>query len=83
MYGKAMFPMEPRQVLLLPKEAVLERGQLSGAYVISKEGLVSFRLIKTGRTLENMIEVISGLSPGEEIIVSGLHKVVEGGKIQR
>jgi RND family efflux transporter MFP subunit len=83
MFGKAMFPMEPRQVLLVPKKVILERGQLSGVYVVNKEGLVSFRLIKTSRALKDSIEVISGLSPGEEIIVSGLDKVMEGAKIQR
>ncbi len=83
MYGKALFPMEPRQALLVPKEAILEMGQLSGVYIIDKKDIVRFRLIKTGRTFGNRIEVISGLSPGEEIVVSGLDKVIEGGKIER
>ncbi len=83
MYGKAIFPMEPHEALLIPKEAILERGQLSGVYVIDKEGIVRFRLIKTGRTFKNRIEVISGLSPGETIIVSGLDAVIEGGRIEK
>jgi hypothetical protein len=37
---------------------------------IAKDGKASLRLVKTGKTLEDRIEVLSGLEEGEQVIVS-------------
>jgi hypothetical protein len=45
--------------------------------------IVTYRLIKTGRVYDKLAEVLSGLSKGENIIVSGMEKAIDGGIIKQ
>lgn len=82
MYGQARCHRGDIEVLRIPAAAVVARGQLTGVYSV-KDGAASFRLIKTGRELDGgMIEVLSGLSAGEEIIVTEPHLIEDGMRVE-
>ncbi len=81
LYGKARISSAKREALLVPMEAVLQRGQLVGLYVVSKEGLVQLRLITTGKRYDRKVEVLSGLNAGERVVVRGAEKISEGSRI--
>jgi multidrug efflux pump subunit AcrA (membrane-fusion protein) len=66
----------------LPQAAVVERGQLQGVYVVGPDGIARFRLIRTGGAQQGAIEVLSGLTPGERVIVAGLEQVKDGARIE-
>ncbi len=68
--------------LLLPKQAVVERGALTSVWVLDKDNIARMRLIKSGRTVGDKVEVISGLSDGERVVVGGVEKVSEGSKVE-
>ncbi len=68
--------------LLLPKQAVVERGALTSVWVLDKDSFARMRLVKTGKTIGNKVEVISGLSDGERVVVGGVEKVSEGVKVE-
>jgi multidrug efflux pump subunit AcrA (membrane-fusion protein) len=40
------------------------------------------RLVKVGKTAADRVEILSGLSNGERLVVSGLEKVSEGVKVE-
>ena len=61
----------------------MERGQLTGVFVVDEKGIITYRLIKAGRVYDGLTEVLSGLSKGESIIVSGMEKAVDGGIIKQ
>ncbi len=61
----------------------MERGQLTGVFVVDEKGIITYRLIKAGRVHDGLAEVLSGLSKGESIIVSGMEKAVDGGIIKQ
>lgn len=42
---------------------------------------VSKRLVKTGNYQGDFVEILSGLSVGEKVVVSGMHKLTDNGKI--
>lgn len=67
--------------LLIPAAALLERGQLQGVYVV-RDGLLHFRLVKTGRLHGEQIEILSGLNPGETIVTGGLEQAVAGARVE-
>lgn len=50
----------------LPASAIVRRGELSAAYVVSEEGVV-LRQLRLGRTQGGRTEVIAGLVPGERV----------------
>jgi membrane fusion protein (multidrug efflux system) len=71
-------PIEPRQVLMLPKSALMTAGGSSFVYVPTPvenggEGLVaSMRPVTVGSEFPEGFEILSGLSAGEKVIIEGL-----------
>jgi multidrug efflux system membrane fusion protein len=79
LYGKVSIPIGKRETLLVPKDAVIEKGQLIGLYTVEKDSVITYRLVKTGRTYGDKVEILSGLNSGERVVVGGLDRVVDGG----
>jgi cobalt-zinc-cadmium efflux system membrane fusion protein len=55
----------------VPESAVVYEGETARVWVNTADGALALRQIKTGRTNANMVEVLSGLRPGERVVVSG------------
>lgn len=68
--------------VLIPKKAVFERGALTAVWAVGADETIRMRLIKTGRSLGDRIEVLSGLVEGDRIVTAGMDKAVDGGKLQ-
>lgn len=81
-YGKVLIPEGKKEAILVPQKAIVEKGQLVGVYVVDKQGVITYRLIKAGKKYGEQIEVLSGLSGGEKIIIDGIEKAVDGGIIK-
>ncbi len=82
LYGKARFPVGEKQVLKVPQKAVTERGQLSSVFVVDPSNTIRLRLIKTGKTYGDQVEVLSGLNDGDRVVVEGMDKIKEGDRVQ-
>jgi len=67
---------EAKDVLILPVEAVNERGGKKFAVVL-KEGKSSLRRITVGVSDDTNVEIKSGLKEGELVLSSGLQKIIE------
>jgi RND family efflux transporter MFP subunit len=76
-FGRVSVPVAEVQLLLVPQSSVLKRGQMELIF-IAKDGKAALRLVKTGKTLEDRIEVLSGLEEGEQIIVSDTTQLIDG-----
>jgi cobalt-zinc-cadmium efflux system membrane fusion protein len=55
----------------VPQSAVVYEGDTARVWVNDAKGALALRQIKTGRSNGNMVEVLSGLKPGERVVVSG------------
>ena len=82
LYGKASFNSGQRQALAIPQKAVMQRGQLTSVFVVDQSGIARLRLVKTGRSFDEKIEVLSGLNDGDEIIVEGVSAVQDGSRVR-
>jgi multidrug efflux pump subunit AcrA (membrane-fusion protein) len=40
------------------------------------------RIVKVGRQTGERVEILSGLSDGDQVIVSGVEKVIEAAKVE-
>jgi RND family efflux transporter MFP subunit len=83
LYGKVFIPQGKKESLLIPVGAIVERGQLTGVFVVDEKGIIAYRLIKTRGVFDGRAEVLSGLSKGESVIVSGMERAVDGGVIKQ
>jgi membrane fusion protein, multidrug efflux system len=82
LYGAARFVRGQRQAIAIPVKAIVQRGQLTGVFVVDDTNFARLRLVKTGRTSGNRVEVLSGLSEGERIVIGGVAKVNDGSRAQ-
>jgi membrane fusion protein, multidrug efflux system len=69
LFGRATFSVGTVNALTVPESAVLRQGQLVSVFVVS-DGRARRRLITTGRQSEGKFEVLSGLTEGEQVVVS-------------
>ncbi len=58
-------------VLATPKAAVVTEGTRSFVFVEDASGMIVRRTVTTGRSDDRLIEIASGLAPGEKVIVTG------------
>lgn len=70
MFARVEIPVGQAGIIAIPHSAVIERGQLTGFYLIDKENIAHFRLLRTGRTLGERIEVISGVKAGDRYVIN-------------
>ncbi|HQI81548.1 MAG TPA: efflux RND transporter periplasmic adaptor subunit [Deltaproteobacteria bacterium] len=81
LFVRVLVPVGSRDILAVPAAAVVRKGQLSGVYVVTDKGVVTYRLIKEGPATPAGIEVLSGLKPGDRVITSGMERAVDGGVV--
>lgn len=81
LFARAAHATAPANSLMLPAAAVVTRGQLTGVYVV-EDGLLRWRLVRTGRSVGDRLEVLSGLVAGERVVVDGAEKAVSGARAE-
>jgi RND family efflux transporter MFP subunit len=69
LFGRAQFSRGQRQALLIPRSAVVERGQLQGVFVLDQNRVASLRYVTVGKSSGSDIEVLAGLQSGERLVV--------------
>lgn len=68
MFGRLMLPLEDEEVLVIPASTVSRVGQLTMVDVVH-DNVMHRRNVRLGRTLESDVEVLSGLSAGELVVL--------------
>lgn len=84
MFATVQFPIDKKpdtELVLIPIEAIITKGQLSGVYTVSQSNTALLRWLRLGRTYGDQIEVLSGLSADESYIVSAEGKLYNGVKV--
>ena len=66
--------------LLIPSIAVVEEDEETSVYVVTG-GEVARRIVETGITSDQQIEILSGLSEDDEIVVVGHSSLRDGSKV--
>ena len=85
MFASVQFPLKKSQAkpstVLIPTEALIHQGQLTGIYTVSQSNTALLRWLRLGKTFGNKIEVLSGLKSGESYIISSEGKLYNGVRI--
>ena len=80
-FGRVRVPVRERPALLVAESAVVRRGQIESVFVV-EEGKARLRLVKSGRQMNGKIEILSGLSGGESVVVRDAHLLTDGVSVE-
>jgi len=73
---------ERAKAILVPKEAVVTKAGQTSVFVLNGD-TVQQRAVKVGLTKDNSVEVLSGVSAGEEVVVAGQNDLRDGDKVRK
>lgn len=82
LFARVKVPLGEKKRLLVPEDALIKKGEVRAVYVVDDKGVVKMRLVRTGKEIDGSVEILSGLSDGETIVVKGLENVIDGGVIE-
>lgn len=77
-FARVAFPGSAEgKAFLVPQTALSRFGQMERLFV-AHNGTVQLRLVRSGETREGMVEILTGLNPGEQVVVEGGERLVDG-----
>ncbi len=89
MFVQSVFPIErsasaaaATTMTVIPKEAIIEEGQLKGIYVLNDQNIALLRWVRLGKTFGNDVEVLSGLSENEKYVLKADGRLFNGVQIK-
>ncbi len=82
LFARAEIPMGHSKMLLIAKKGVVRRGQLTGLYLVDSENIAHFRLIRTGKTFGDSVEVLSGLKQGDRYVIEPPLILEDGARVE-
>ena len=82
LFGRAEFSRGDRPSLLIPRTAVVERGQLQGVFVLDRNKVANLRYVTLGKPAGTAIEVLAGLQSGEVLVAKPGELDLNGKRIE-
>lgn len=82
MFARVPLAIGERQSMRIPKTAVIHEGQLTGVFIVDANDTARFRLIRTGRSYGDQIEVISGLKDGTRLVAEPGPQLTNGSAVE-
>ena len=70
------------EAIVIPESSVLASGDRNIIYVLDAEDQAQIRPVKLGIRQAGLVEIVSGLKPGERVVAEGLQKVRPGAKVK-
>ncbi len=65
MFARVAVPLGGARMILLPRSAITQQGQLTGVFIVDDDSIARFRLVRTGKAFGDQVEVVSGLKIGQ------------------
>lgn len=82
MFGRAALPGGTAKRVLIPASATWVREGLHYVFALNRDGIARLRIVTVGEPTAGQIEVLSGLSSGDRIVVGNRASVSDGVKVE-
>jgi RND family efflux transporter MFP subunit len=82
MFARASIKTDPSPAMVVPQKAIAYRDSKSGVFSVSADNVVTFTPVDTGARMDDEVEIVSGVSIGEEIVVTGAGLLEDGDLVQ-
>ncbi len=76
-YVRVLLPGTTVKSYMVPAAAVSVYGQMERLYVV-RDGVARLRLVRTGEHQGEQVEILAGLSAGEQVVVEGQNLLTDG-----
>ncbi len=80
-FARLLVPVGERSSLRVPESAVVVRGQLEMVFVVANQQ-AQLHLVKTGRRIDDEMEILSGLHAGDTVVVEGAAQLSDGQRVE-
>jgi RND family efflux transporter MFP subunit len=83
MFGRVELNLGKASTIMVSDKAVIKQSGSNDKYVfVEKNGVVEYRKVELGRRIEDKIEIISGIADGENVVITGQSKLMDGTKVE-
>lgn len=81
-FGRLMLSTSTQGGLLVPAAALVKRGQLEIVFIALPEHHAQIRLVRSGKAVGEKIEVLAGLTEGEQVVTSDIAQLSDGDSLE-
>lgn len=82
MFGRVELNLGKAEKVIVSDKAIIKQNGTNSKYVyIEKNGVVLYRQVELGRRMGDRYEILSGVNSGENVVVSGQSRLVDGKKV--
>ena len=83
MFGRVSINFGSENRIVVPDLSVIKQAGSGARYIyVYKDGKVTYKQIELGQRIGNEFEIISGLSTGDQVVVAGQSKLVDGAAVE-
>ncbi len=82
MFARARFGAASAEQLAVPQSSLVERGQLSGLFVVGDDGVARLRWVRLGEPAGELVAVLSGLERGERYVSAPPAALADGTPVE-
>lgn len=82
MYAQIILEKGTAKMITVPQSVIIRRGQLDGLFIMGDRGTAILRWIRTGKSVGEEVEVLSGLRDGEKVILGDNVQLKDGQKVE-
>ena len=76
-FGRVAMPVGETSALRFPAAAIVKRGQMELVFIVA-DGRAQLRIVKTGKRIGDEVELVSGVSAGEKIVIENAASLMDG-----
>lgn len=80
-YVRVGFAVGSRDGIRIPAAAVTERAGITGVFAVDAQGVARYRMVRTGARESGLVEIQSGLNPGDKVAVTHVDQLENGAKV--
>ena len=81
-FAKVLIANKPIEAVTIPKNAVIKRGGIEGVFVLDKNNIAHFRMLRLGEMVNRRYIVLSGLKQGERIVINPPYYLENNSKLK-
>jgi RND family efflux transporter MFP subunit len=80
-FVQVAFTLGEREGIHLPETALQSRAGITGVFVVDGQGIANYRMIRTGSAEGGQVEILAGLNPGEQVVLTSVTALQNGDKV--